>query len=113
MATSDADDLGTLVTGSRPAPSNLLLSALTDPGALAGLPVENWDMLLRQARRARLLPRLALTARHLQLTEQFPDKLRDHLTAAAATGEHNARGVRWEVNTDSSFPGNRISQRNR
>lgn len=98
LATSDADDLGTLVTGSRPAPSNLLLSALTDPGALAGLPVENWDMLLRQARRARLLPRLALTARLLHLTEQFPDKLRDRLTAAAATGEHNARGVRWEVN---------------
>ncbi len=97
-ATSDADGSDTLVTESPPATSNLLLSALVDPGSLASRTVEDWDILLRQARRARLLPRLALTARHLGLTEQFPSRLRDHLTAAAATGAHNARGIRWEAN---------------
>lgn len=80
------------------AASNLLLSALADPGSLAARSVEEWDILLRLARRARLLPRLALTTQNLGLTGRFPDKLRDHLTAAIATGAHNARGIRWEAN---------------
>lgn len=97
-ATSDAEGSDTLVTVSPPTTSNLLLSALVDPGSLASRTVEDWDILLRQARRARLLPRLALTIGQLDLTEQFPGKLHDHLTAAIATGAHNARGIRWEAN---------------
>ncbi len=95
---SDTDGPHSLMAVSPPAASNLLLSALVDPDTLAGRTIEDWDILLRQARRARLLPRLALTARHHGLVEQFPSKLRDHLTAAAAEGAHNTRSIRWEAN---------------
>lgn len=82
----------------RPAPAQLLLSALATPGAVAKLSISEWDLLLRQARRARLLPRLALSTQQLTLTEQLPEKVREHLAAASADAGDCSRSIRWEAN---------------
>ena len=71
----------------------LLIRVLREPalGALLGLP--QWDLLLRQARRARLLPRLALA-----LDPQIaPRQVRPHLDSARLLAERQREAVMREL----------------
>lgn len=71
--------------------------ALRRPARLAELTLAEWDLLLRQARRAELLGRLAHLVEHHGLWPAIPDSPRRHLLSAAAVADKVSREVHWEV----------------
>lgn len=77
---------------------HLLLTALRTPAALPALSLPDWDLLLRVARRARLLGRLEADLAVLGLLGAIPPKAAEHLRAARAVIAHRDTMIRWEVN---------------
>jgi len=80
----------------RPAPT-LLQSALTDPQTVARCSPAQWDLLVRQARRANLLGRLGSTLREAGLTAAVPEGPRRHLHAADVICRRQSVSIAWEV----------------
>ncbi len=78
-------------------PDTLILQALRQPEAMASLSLAEWDLLLRQARQAGLLPRLHAMLEDRDLSGQIPPQAREHLEWAHAMTERHAQAVRWEV----------------
>lgn len=76
----------------------LLLGGLKNPQGLSALSLQEWDLLVRVARRARLLGRLEADLNRLELLDALPAKVREHLQAARNVIEHRRTLVRWEVN---------------
>jgi len=74
-----------------------LTRLLTDPAALPGLPLADWDRLLPQARAAGILGRLAVMADRRGLTDMVPERPRRHLRAETMVAAKHLRDVRWEV----------------
>jgi hypothetical protein len=68
------------------------------PEILASLTAIEWDLILRQARRANVLSRFALAARDCGLLGQLPEKVRQHFSAASAIAASHEAEVRWEIN---------------
>lgn len=56
-----------------------------------------WELLIRQARRANLLSRIAVFLQKLKLLEQIPDQPRLHFLNAIHLANANARSAKWEV----------------
>lgn len=75
-------------------PDALLIQVLRDPARLGGLGLPDWDLLIRQARRSRLLAHLALRVQALGLTP--PEAAAAHLRAALNVAESQHRAVLWE-----------------
>jgi hypothetical protein len=71
---------------------------LTQPEEIQALSLAAWDVLIRQARRAGLLARLAETLNAAGLTGAVPAEARWHLDAERVLAERQAIAVRWEVN---------------
>lgn len=76
-------------------PASLLVASLRTPRSAAGLSAGGWDLLVRQARRAGLLPRLA----HLLSSAgvEPPAAPQRHLDVAAALARLQREEVRREV----------------
>jgi hypothetical protein len=74
-----------------------LLTVLIEPERMADLPLEKWDLLIRQARQAGLLSRLALLAEERGLTESLPVVVKRHLSAAATAAVRQRQAVAWEA----------------
>lgn len=74
-----------------------LLDVLIDPARMADLPLARWDLLLRQARRAGLLARLAVLAQQQGLTAVLPTPVRRHFAAGATTATRQRQAVAWEA----------------
>lgn len=79
------------------APADLLRAALMDPAATLAWAPRAWDLLIRQARSADLLARLAVRMHALELLEQVPAQARAHLRSALVVAEAQATAVRREV----------------
>jgi len=77
--------------------SDLLLEAVRDPAATAGWSAADWDLLLRQARKAALDARLAVQITELGLADAVPEPVRKHVRAAVAVAKAHDRSVRWEI----------------
>ncbi len=77
--------------------SKVLLSALGRPAGLGDLTEPEWDVLLRHARSANVLSRLALAAQDQEIADRLPDKVVAAFRAATVVHEHRRRTVRWEV----------------
>lgn len=75
----------------------LIRDMLLSPAATARLTPRQWDVLIRQARRANLLARLAVMLNSLQLLDQVPPAPRQHLLSALQLARRQAIAVRWEV----------------
>lgn len=75
----------------------LLVDALTSPQALRHWNVSEWELLIRQARRADLLARLAVRLDEIGLLDQVPAAPRAHLTAARHVWRAQEAAVRREV----------------
>ena len=75
-----------------------LLMALSDPAQTVTFGVEDWDLLLRMARRTRLLGRLAVCVDNLGLLEKIPEKVVEHFAAARVFVDQHQRMARWEIN---------------
>lgn len=78
-------------------PKHLLLRILRQPQAALTLKPAEWDLLLRQARQAGLLARLAAMLDERKLMEQVPPQPRQHLESAHLVAQRLAQAVQWEV----------------
>lgn len=76
----------------------LLLEALQAPEKLPGLPPADWDLLLRVARRARVLGRLESELARAGLLGDIPALAAAHLRAARNVIAHRNTLISWEVN---------------
>lgn len=73
----------------------LLLQVLLKPQYALSLSPADWDLLIRQARRANLLSRLA--AALTSVLDQVPQAPRYHLEAAQLIARRQGQTTRWEV----------------
>ena len=78
--------------------AEILLTALRDPTHAASQGVEAWDLLLRVARRTRLLGRLAVIMDEMGLLPRLPEKVHDHFIAARVYVDQRQQAARWEIN---------------
>ncbi|HET9646300.1 MAG TPA: nucleotidyltransferase family protein [Burkholderiaceae bacterium] len=77
--------------------SDLLLRALRNPGLSASLSLPEWELLVRQARHADLLARLAYRLEVCGGMENVPAQPRRHLAAAQLLAHAQQEEVRREV----------------
>lgn len=77
--------------------ARLLLDAVRSPASSATLELRQWDTLLRLARRANLISRLAAGIEEAGLLETVPRPVRPHLVAALALARHQRQAVIWEA----------------
>jgi hypothetical protein len=78
-------------------PAHLIGLALGNPQALVDLSLPQWEALVCQARRANLLPRIAVALDDLGLLYEVPAAPRAHLVAARTLAHAQADAVRREV----------------
>jgi Uncharacterised nucleotidyltransferase len=78
-------------------PAGPLVLALRDPQTLIGASLPQWELLVRQARGANLLPRIAVALDELGLLHEVPAAPRAHLEAARTLAQAQADAVRREV----------------
>jgi hypothetical protein len=75
----------------------LVTTVMREPSRLAGLTLAQWEELIREARRANVLSRIALSADELGLLARVPSAPRAHLEAARVMAEAQTEAVRREV----------------
>nr|WP_238787524.1 nucleotidyltransferase family protein [Thiospirillum jenense] len=78
--------------------ASVLLNALRQPHGLPKLSLEDWDLLLRVARRSRLLGRIAADLSQQNLLDQLPPSVVNHLQAAQQLVSHRQTVLSWELN---------------
>ncbi len=76
---------------------DLLSCTLRSPGSIMRFSMGEWDMLVRQARRAGLLARVHDVLGRHKLIEAIPAVARWHFDAAATLAAKQQLAVRWEV----------------
>ena len=74
----------------------LLLTALRNPESALSLGLEDWDLLVRQARRADLLARLCVLLGEQGLLDEVHLQARNHLESELLLAKTHERVVRWE-----------------
>lgn len=74
-----------------------LIEAIRFPERLRELPLRRWDSLLRVARRANLLGRLAVGVRKAALHRELPPQVRAHLDSAETLITHQRSAIEWET----------------
>ena len=78
-------------------PRTLLLAALREPAGIATLEIRELDLLLRLARRARLLARLGSALAKSGALADLPSHATDQFNGAVAVAESRHRVARWEL----------------
>jgi hypothetical protein len=76
---------------------DLILQAFLHPQSLSRLAPEQWDLLVRQARRANVLGKLAVDLEARAVIDQTLPAARPHLLSAAAVAHQQGRAIQWEV----------------
>lgn len=78
--------------------NRLLLAALRAPETLPDWSLEDWDLLLRVARRTRLLGRLEAQLAALDRLDVIPERAANHLRSARNLVQHRHTLLTWELN---------------
>lgn len=76
----------------------VLVNALVRPDSVRALTLRDWDLLIRQARHANLMGRLAFRLQTHQMLARAPSQPRAHLEAALTVAQRQRQAVQWEVN---------------
>lgn len=76
---------------------SLLIKTVTDPGSVEELSENQWDLVLRMIRRARLLGRLACQVEKNGLAAKIPIKASDQLISARKVAKSRKRMALWEI----------------
>jgi hypothetical protein len=76
---------------------DLLVRTLRSPDTIARFSMGEWDLLVRQARAAGLLARLAYRFRQHDLTKTLPVAVRWHFDAAETLADKQRTAVIWEL----------------
>ena len=74
-----------------------LVEAIRHPERLHDLPLWRWDSLLRVAKRANLIGRLALGVRKAGFSDELPVQVRCHLNSAEVLTTHQRAAIEWET----------------
>lgn len=77
--------------------ATLIIEGLSHPKLCLTLTSAQWDLLVRQGRRANLLGKLAAELAAHDLLGEVPNAARAHLSSALAVANQQARAIRWEV----------------
>lgn len=80
------------------ASEQIVFRGLREPGSLDALTAAEWDRLLRGARRAGVLSRLAVVSCQNLDSRDLSPQILDQLSAARLVARHHERTLRWEVN---------------
>jgi len=80
-----------------PDPGRQLIVFIQRPERLRDLPLRRWDSLLRIARRANLIGRLALEARRAGFFHELPEQVQTHLASAEILTTHQRAAIAWET----------------
>jgi hypothetical protein len=75
----------------------IIVRVLRDPQSACGLALSEWDLLLRQARAANLVARLAYLVAQRGIGNCVPDQVAIHLEGAAVTAARHRLAVEWEI----------------
>ncbi|MET0093073.1 MAG: nucleotidyltransferase family protein [Sedimenticola sp.] len=78
-------------------PRDLLIGIVSNPEQMASLALDEWDLLIRQARSAGLLAYLYDTAERLNLLDSVQEGPYAHLYSARILTNKHQRDIRWEV----------------
>lgn len=78
--------------------SSLTARVFAHPETIRSVTLEDWDLLIRQSRRALLLAQLDALIHDHGLADTVPEPARKHLDSARALAEQNERIVHWETN---------------
>jgi hypothetical protein len=78
--------------------NQLLLDAINNPKSLPTLSLADWELLIRVARRVRLLGKLEAELSRIGLLEDIPPSAANHLRAARNVIAHRNTLVTWEIN---------------
>jgi len=78
--------------------SPLLVQVFCQPDIVTTFSLADWDLLLRQAQRAEIVPRLWYLLDDTGLFETAPDPVMVHLESGRILAEGHKRFVTWEVN---------------
>lgn len=76
---------------------SLLLNILRDLSSVSSYAELDWDLLIRQARSADLLGRLAYKLDSAGLLDKIPEKPRQHFIAAFTYVKKHEQVIRWEI----------------
>jgi len=77
--------------------SDLIVRLLCDPSLAKKMPASDWDLAIRQARRANLLGKLAVSLQDDGLLELVPSQPMKHLVSALKMADRQDVAIRWEV----------------
>lgn len=75
----------------------LILQVLREPRRAAALPLAQWDLLIRQARAANLLARLAWLMDNEAPDAALPEQVQRHLRGALLVAARHRQAVLWEI----------------
>lgn len=75
----------------------LIRQAFIEPESVLGFSQSEWDLLIRQARRANVLARLSHLLDSRRLLERVPDRPGAHLRAARIHAERFRHSLHWEL----------------
>lgn len=75
----------------------MLVQILIEPSKAGSLTLCEWDLLVRQARSANVLPRLGFILRKHQLWPEIPEQPRQHLLSAQIFVEQFESTLKWEI----------------
>lgn len=75
----------------------ILIDAIKFPERLPGTSLRDWDSILRLAKRANLIGRLAEGAHHQRVMNELPMQVRTHLESARVLTSHQRQAIAWET----------------
>ncbi|OWW21018.1 nucleotidyltransferase family protein [Noviherbaspirillum denitrificans] len=76
---------------------HIVQRAFCEPSSVKALKLSDWDLLIRQARRANVLTGLAAVLEEHGLLDAVPPQPREHLDWARIGAERHSQAVHWEV----------------
>jgi len=81
----------------------LLIKSLSEPSSILSLSLKDWDLLIRQARSARLLASLYFLCVDENILEGIPQRALNHLDSASKQAEKTVISAMWELSLISKI----------
>lgn len=78
-------------------PAHILIDAIRFPQQLPSTSLRDWDSILRLAKRANLIGRLAEDIFQLGVMDDLPIEVRAHLQSARVLTSHQRQAIAWEA----------------
>lgn len=79
------------------AQAQTLIDAIRFPQQLPGTPLRDWDSMLRLAKRANLIGRLAEGIHQHGVMDELPIQVKTHLQSARVLTSHQRQAIAWET----------------